>query len=330
MDKSIIDSLLAKSGVSPITCTIDELIEKAVYGAGASHGKVERGSGKDSSKPGKVTTPALSEERKKQIIEGGRKKAEDQASSTGLHATAARIRAEKSLDDRTTDLVKSLNVDYGRRKAGSRPGGYRQDPDAGIDRKKEERMDAEGVGTREGPEDKGKYVPGSKTFNNPQDSQDPKIRYKSLDERTCDLHKGFAPEKVGGAVGREYVKNPDSEKAKRVAVKFHTKNNNPESQEKFGEGMTNEIWNHNLKLAKKSQQDIVNTWQTDSSFITKGSRVMPLGPGGEVQDLSKDGQRPPGRTPTYQQTDEKQRDVDSGKIERERKAKKRIADLGAE
>jgi len=28
-------------------------------------------------------------------------------------------------------------------------------------------------------------------------------------------------------------------------------------------------------------------WQTDSAFMTKGSRAMPLGPGGEVQNLVK-------------------------------------------
>jgi hypothetical protein len=81
-------------------------------------------------------------------------------------------------------------------------------------------------------------------------------------------------------------------------------------------------------LAKKSQQDVMNTWQTDSAYITKGGRVVVQG--GEPATLVKDGQRPPGRTPTYQQTDEKQRDVESGKIERERKAKKKVADLGAE
>jgi hypothetical protein len=330
MDKSIIDSLLEKSGGSSVTCTIDELIEKAVYGAGAAHGKIERGSGKDSSKPGKVKSPALSEERKKELLSNVSKKAGSRASIEGLHKRASeedKIAAEsqkhyesrtKSLDERTTDLVKSLNVDYGPRKSGVK---RRQDPDAGIDRKKEERMDQE-YAVQGGTMSRAGFKPYGK--DNPHPGTE-----KSLDERTCDLHKGFAPEKVGGAVGREYVKNADSDKAKRVAVKFHSKNaNNPEAQSKFGEAMTDEVWAHNLKLAKKSQQDVMNTWQTDSAYITKGGRVVVQG--GEPATLVKDGQRPPGRTPTYQQTDEKQRDVESGKIERERKAKKKVADLGAE
>jgi hypothetical protein len=374
-----------KSEDSDLVKSIDSLIEKAVYGAGASHGKVERGSGKDSSKPGKVKSPALSEERKKELLSNVSKKAGSRASIEGLHKRASeedKIAAEsqkhyesrtKSLDERTTDLVKSLNVDYGPRKSGVKRHGRKQDPDSNLHPRDNERSDSNSDTRgplpsdadsakksldsdlekanklitpkefddskvklakkhglmKEGPEDKGKYVPGSKKFNNPQDSQDPKIRYKSLDERTCDLHKGFAPEKVGGAVGREYVKNADSDKAKRVAVKFHFKNaKNPEAQSKFGEAMTDEVWAHNLKLAKKSQQDVMNTWQTDSAYITKGGRVVVQG--GQPATLVKDGQRPPGRTPTYQQTDEKQREVDSGKIERERKAKKKVADLGAE
>ena len=39
---------------------------------------------------------------------------------------------------------------------------------------------------------------------------------------------------------------------------------------------------------KKTLKSVVDTWKSKSNFVTKGARVYPIGPGGEVQDLSKD------------------------------------------
>lgn len=364
---------------SNLVKSIDAILEKAVYGSGASAGKFQVGTHKNPAAHGAVKKPELSEERKKEILSGVKAKATSQASGLGLHKRAAeeassksvsdpaytvsggilshdfktyapgskedkeahekekkymdnmpkyeasskskyggrygpslqsklmskkvqlpkettdRLKSEgkslhpfddmmakrkveegsnKSLDERTADLVKSLNVDYGRRKSGSRANDSRQDPDAGIEREKDRKMDA----------DEAKPERKLLSFN---DYHDLDYQKKSLDERTCDLVKDFAPEKVGGAVGREYVKNPDSDRAKRVAVKFHGKNaNNSAAQSAFSEGLTNEVWAHNEKLSKKSLQAVCNTWQTDSAYITKGARVEVQG--GKPATLVKD------------------------------------------
>jgi len=290
---------------------INEIINKAVYGVGASGGKVQHGSGKDESKPSAVKKPELSEERKKQIIEGARTKASHLASSTGMHglAAAAKIKAEKSLDERTADLVKSL-YDVVNHKRFSK-----MDPDAGINKKKEAAME-------HGPTDKGKYVPGSKTYNNPQDSQDPKIRYKSLDERTCDLTKDMSHQRakeIHDAVSTVRMVKEDIPEAAKMDV-------NPDD--------VHRAFSLHSNLTKpQTQKSICDKWQTESAFITKGARVMPLGPGGEVSTLAKDDadrQHPSNRTPSYHQTDTKQFDVESGKVYREQKAKKRVAALKEE
>jgi hypothetical protein len=397
--------------------SIDALMEKAMFGPGTRKGKIHvQGTHKNPKHHGKVSTPQLSEARKKEIIEGSRKKALTQAEMGGLHGQAAKIRAEKSedshnfqpsnedmddlkeleshfgideggklkgdrishnkhlsnirikkmyeeadaadakksIDERTVDLVKALNVDYGPRKSGYRRGGSSQDPDAGIEREKERKMDADEkksqVGTknsaikdggrrwtaedktqksldsdlnkdlREGYKkesikqtgedydhkaeadykqskairDKNPGItaaePGREEAYKKEASLREKLAPKSLDERTADLHKGFSGKTTGHAVGRGYVSNNPKkhEQSKRVAEKFHFKNKDEKQRDDFNEGLTEEVWQHNLKLAKKSMQDVVNTWQTDSPYITKGAKVMPVGPGGEVQDLSKD------------------------------------------
>lgn len=304
---------------------IENILEKAVYGAGASGGKVQRGSGKDESKPGAVKKPALSEERKKQIIEGARTKASHLASSTGMHGLASKIKAEKSLDERTADLVKSLYDVVNRKKFS------KIDPDAGINKKKEEKMNIE-----RGPEDKGKYVPGSKTFSNPQDSQDSKIRYKSLDS---DLEKAKFDKKLEKFDFKDGKK--DADHVKRL-IRAGRKNDNdplkvptPERYEKYqGKSLDDRTCDlvkdmsssrereihdaistirmtkenipeaakmdvnpedvhrahslHTNLSAPRTQKSVCDKWLEGSAFITKGARVMPLGPGGQVQDLSKD------------------------------------------
>lgn len=275
------------SNKSEMISIIDDLLKKSTYyGVGSREGKISvQGTHKETKNHGSVSSPRLSEARKNEILEGSRKKALTQAEISGLHGQASKLRAAKSIDERTADLVKSL-YDIVNHKRFSKI-----DPDAGIDKEKERKMDLEyavqgGVVSRSGFKPYGKDNP---TMPEHLKSADMYGKNKSIDERTSDLHRGFAPKKIGQAVGNEYVKNPDSEKAKRVAVRFHnTTRGDEKAKEDFGEGMTDAIWAHNLKLAKKSQRDIVNTWQDYSPHITKGSMIMPLGPGGKIQDLSKD------------------------------------------
>jgi len=350
-----------KSEESDLVKSVDALLEKAYYGVGSVGGKMSiQGTHKKEPAHSKVSKPSLSEERKKEIIEGSQKKAASQASREGLHGQAAKIRSEKSLDERTSDLAKSLYDIVNHKKFA------RQDPDAGIDAEKEKKMnnaedlksdiiDTErrlGEGTvdpmkkksidsdlekgafkdqwikdqeakgedpaavpgsiEEGRSDKGKYVPGSKTLNNPQDSQDPKIRYKSLDDRTCDLIKALTSDRskeIHDAVTTARMIKHDIPEAKNMKVK--------------PDDLVRVVRTHNNMAAARTQKSICDKWQ-DSPFMTKGARVMPIGPGGDLQDLSKDD------NPSYHETDKAQERVQSGAAERERKAKKRISDLGAE
>jgi len=294
------------SGFEPsdLVKSISVLLEKAVYGAGASGGKFQRGSGKDESKPGAVKKPELTEEQKKKYISGAQTKASHLASSSGMHGLAAKIKAEKSLDERTTDLVKALNVDYGPRKSGVKRGGYKQDPDYDLHPKDREKSDSNSD-TR-GPL--------------PSDADSSK---KSLDERTCNLVKDMSQQRereIHDAVSTVRMVKEDVPEASKMDV-------NPED--------VHRAYSLHSNLTKpQTQKSICDKWQTGSAFMTKGARVMPLGPGGEVSTLAKDDAdrqaAPRGRTPSYHQTDTKQFDVESGKLERERKAKKRVAALKEE
>ncbi len=144
-----------------------------------------------------------------------------------------------------------------------------------------------------GPIDKGDYIPGSKTYNNPGDSQDPKIRYgkfhdavirsgdKSLDDRTCDLIKSLTTQKEreikdAGRVFRLSAEGLHDE-AKKISDDV-----SPETMFTIASKF------NGIKAAREAQKSVIDKWQASSSFVTKGSRVMPLGPGGMVSDLSKD------------------------------------------
>ena len=297
------------SGFEPsdLVKSINALLEKATYhGVGSRAGKISvQGTHKNPKAHGKVSSPSLSEERKKEIIEGGRKKALTQAEMGGLHAQAAKIRAEKSLDERTADLVKALNVDYGPRKSGVKRGGYRQDPDYDLHPKDREKSDSSSD-TR-GPL--------------PSDADSSK---KSLDDRTCDLAKDMA---------KDLTKEREREIHSAVMAARMIKEDAPgvEKMDYKPDDLARVARTHNNIAAKRTLKSVCDKWISDSPYITKGSMILPLGPGGEIQDLSKDEKRPAGsRTPTYQQTDEKQREVETGKIYRENKAKKRIEALKEE
>jgi len=285
---------------------IDAILEKAVYGAGASGGKFQRGSGKDESKPGTVKKPELSEERKKQIIEGARTKASHLASSTGMHGFAAKIKAEKSLDERTCDYIEKAHDKV--------PSKFFDKPEA----ERKRIVGEKALKNYYGPKDRGKYVPGSKTYNNPQDSQDPKIRYKSLDERTCDLTKDISQQRskeIHDAVSTVRMVKEDIPEAAKMDV-------NPDD--------VHRAFSLHSNLTKpQTQKSICDKWQTDSAFITKGARVMPLGPGGEVSTLSKDedskkkmiiashpGQRRDRTStePSYNELEAKMNEIQEGKI----------------
>lgn len=382
-----------------MTTIIDELLEKAVYGVGTRGGKIEPpGTGKNPKNHGKVSRPTLSKEQQEKILRTSQEKASRGLATAGQHKEAERVRGQKntvkSLDERTADLVKSLNVDYGKRKSGHKRGGSTQDPDAGIDRKKEERMDADEkksqVGTKNPAikdggrqwtaEDKtqksqdsdlekgfrsryddsdagshaadveehrrktepsraSKYAESNASDSDTDESLDAGFEKhapsnKSLDERTSDLHKGFSAEKVGGAIGRAYVSGDPKkqEQSKRVAEKWPGKDKTPGAQDRYNEALTNEVWQHNLKGTVKSMREVAAMWQSGSPYISKGARVVVQGgePATLVKDEKAEIRRPGGRTPTYSQTDKAQEKVETGQYERERKAKKRIADLGAE
>jgi hypothetical protein len=150
---------------------------------------------------------------------------------------------------------------------------------------------------------------------------------KSLDERTIDLVKNLENQlDKGGEQAAQAVfnalKDPSLSPKKygkltRVAGKASRK------YPAYAERLLDKVSAHNER-----NKSILSTWHKDSSFITKG-HVM--GPGGEEATLVKKQTR--GRTPDYHQTDKKQTDVQSGKLERERKAKQKIeliGDMGAE
>ena len=364
-----------KSIATDLMKSVDAILEKA----GIRRGRPA----KDQGAAGPVKKVSLSEEQKKKYLEGSAAKVKayrtegympDRSNSPEVRAQD-RSSSNKSLDERTADLAKSMYDIVNHRRFS------KMDPDAGIDKKKEEKMDAEGVGTKNpaikdggrkwtsedktqksldsdlekgfrgryddsdagshaadveehrrktepkstqseddeldyGPEDKGKYVPGSKTFNNPQDSQNPKTRYKSLDERTCNLTKDMSQQRereIHDAVSTIRMTQENVPEAAKMDVK--------------AEDVHRAHTLHTNLAAPRTQKSVCNTWQTESAFISKGGRIVVQG--GEPATLVKDEQRP-ARTPSLHQTDKKQEDVQSGKIERERKAKKRIADLGAE
>jgi hypothetical protein len=240
--------------------------------------------------------------------------------------------SNKSLDERTADLAKSeyLNIEKARKKDSVIPFNKlktknehwldkhekkqdispseqasamkRLERESGVKyptAKEIERMQSADVDkSRKGPMDKGDYIAppakGSKTYNNPEDSQDPKIRYgkfhdvvlrsgddkkKSIDEITCDL-----------------VKSLDSENSKRIrdaamTVRLHREGISDAASKMDVDPDLVQMADSKLsgiQAARQAQKSVVDKWQSSSSFVTKGSRVLPLGPGGEVSTLSKD------------------------------------------
>jgi len=82
-----------------------------------------------------------------------------------------------------------------------------------------------------------------------------------------------------------------------------------------------------LHAARESSlKSVCDMWIGETSMI-KGHTILP---GNAVGDLAKDERKPGGRTPTLQQTDEKQREVETGSIYRRQKAEKRVNALKEE
>ena len=370
--------------------SIDDLINKAVYGVGAVGGKLVHGTGKNPPAHGKVKKPELSEDRKKEILSGVKAKATSQASGLGLHKRAAEEASSKSLDERTSDMMKALNVDYGRRKAGSRYGDSRQDPDAGIDREKERKMDAEESRKLDAlpkyedsskskehakvpskffdkPEAERKRIVGDRAWKNYDEkkaqvgTKNSSIKdggrqwiaqdktQKSLDsDLNKDLREGYKKESIK-QTGEDYdhKAEADYKQAKKVRDKYlnappargsesaykETTNNmalrerlapksldericdlmkdmsqqrereihsavskvrmikedvpGAEKIDAKNDDVFRAVRTHNNIAAIRTQKSVCDTWMIESPFVSKGARVIPLGPGGEVQTLAK-------------------------------------------
>lgn len=346
-----------KSEESDLVKSIEALLEKATYhGVGSREGKIYvQGTHKNPKAHGKVSSPQLSEARKKEIIEGSRKKALTQAEIGGLHGQADKLRtaksidsddlnknlregykkeairqtgkdydhnaeadyerskeirdehpgitaaepgreenykkeaslreklSPKSIDERTTDLVRSLNVDYGPRRSGVSRGGWRQDPDAGIEREKEDKINYEKVSKEREKEDKRDRKTGIR------ENAEAGPRYDdlemSLDDRTCDLVKDLT---------KDLTKEREKEIHSAVMAARMIKHDVPGADEMDykPEDLARVVRTHNNIAAKRSLKrslkSVIDTWKDDSPYITKGSTIMPLGPGGQIQDLAKD------------------------------------------
>jgi hypothetical protein len=211
-----------------------------------------------------VRRPHLSEEQKKKIIEGSAAKVKayrtegympDKSDSPEVREQD-RDPSNKSMISLVDELMEKSLYDVVNHKRFSK-----MDPDAGINKKKEEAMER-------GPADKGKYVPGSKRFNNPQDSQDPKIRYKSLDERVCDLTKDMDTQRerqihdAAMTVRLSREGHPDTNKA---AAKMDV---NPSDVQRISSRL-------DRMHTSKSQtlKSVCDTWMKSSAGMTGGHRV---------------------------------------------------------
>ncbi len=239
-----------------MTSTIDAILEK---GRLRQVNKVKEGGAASG-----IRRPHLSEEQKKRIIEGSAAKVKayrtegympDKSDSPEVREQD-RDPSNKSMISLVDELVNKSMYDIVNHKRFSK-----MDPDAGINKKKEEAMER-------GPADKGKYVPGSKRFNNPQDSQDPKIRYKSLDERVCDLTKDMDTQRerqihdAAMTVRLSREGHPDTNKA---AAKMDV---NPSDVQRISSRL-------DRMHTSKSQtlKSVCDTWMKSSAGMTGGHRV---------------------------------------------------------
>jgi hypothetical protein len=291
-----------------LIATVDELLEKS--GVRQVHRVKDQGA---ASKVKKIDPKTLSHDRQQQLLSGSAAKVKayreegyvPDKDDTPEVREQDRDPSNKSLTSTLDDLLKSM-YDIVHHKRFSK-----MDPDAGINKKKEEAMER-------GPSDKGDYKPGSKTFNNPQDSQDPKIRYKSLDDRTCDLVKSIDTQRAKEIRDAALTVRLSREGISSAASKMDVK---PEDVHRVETKLTG------LHAARESSlKSVCDMWIGETSMI-KGHTILP---GNAVGDLAKDERKPGGRTPTLQQTDEKQREVETGSIYRRQKAEKRVNALKEE
>lgn len=181
-----------KSEESDLMKAIDDLVEKAVYGAGARGGKVERGSHKDTPAHSKARSVNLSPEKKKEIEERSRAKARTQASTTGLYGQASKL---KSIDDRTIDYLEKA----------------RQTNEGGDDPRKEEN-----------PEKWKKTGDKNAAMHAGIKPKVPKNVKKSLDERTIDLVKALTSDRekeIHSAVSKVRMIKHGVEGAEKITAK---------------------------------------------------------------------------------------------------------------
>jgi hypothetical protein len=300
---------------------IDELMEKARVKTSA------------------VRKPALSEERKKEIIDRTDKKVRAM-SQEGYRPDYSRYAnrmykeegGEKSIDERTCDLVKAkfdwrkdpyahefkdskLTTGPGKGK----PSGYweRSDKDGpsypegalrqtdmeSIDRTPDKRTSEHKTETGKGEPKKisTTYNPekgtakrrvevgeGKKKIYGEEEYTPSPSETKSIDERTCDLAKS-------GFYGTDELEK-DRESRKQIAdavraVRLHREGMHKEAKkiDPDPEKLSTAAWKHNAMIAaSQREKSVLNTWQKSSSFVSKGSKILPTGPGGQVQDLVKD------------------------------------------
>ena len=285
-----------------VVSAIDALLEK---GRLRQVNKVKEGGAASG-----VRRPYLSEEQKKKIIEGSAAKVKayrtegympDKSDSPEVREQD-RDPSNKSMKSIVDELVEKSMYDIVHHKRFSK-----MDPDAGIDKKKEEAMET-------GPTDKGKYIPGSKTFNNPQDSQDPKIRYKSLDERICDLTKDMSSQRerdIHDAVMTVRLSREGHPETNRAAEKMDVNPSDVQRASSMLEGF------HNTK--QTTLKSVCDKWMKGhAGVISSGGPILP---GAHPATLVKE---KPMTYPTYHETEKNQEDIQSGKVYREQKAKKKI------
>lgn len=201
---------------------------------------------KESGAASGVRRPYLSEEQKKRIIEG----------------SAAKVKAYRTEgympDKSDSPEVREQDKDPSNKSVEVEIASLIEKSE---DKKKEDKIER-------GPADKGKYIPGSKKYNNPQDSQDPKIRYKSLDDRVCDLVKDMDSQRerqIHDAAMTVRLSREGHSDTNKAAAKMDV---NPSDVQRISSRL-------DRMHAAKSQtlKSVCDTWMKSSPGMTGGRRV---------------------------------------------------------
>jgi hypothetical protein len=306
---------------------IDVLLEKAVYGAGTRQGKIEEGTHKDPEKHGKAKRVFLSSDRKKEILDNLNRKAKEQAERQGLYSHAKTFKSldertvdyiEKGIFYKSKDSPSKLDYDEDR---------MPQTPEA-VAYEKEKRESnkkyMEGVKTKvpnwaikqghklEEWEEAEKSInlskeeiirrhnePGAyKAKKNTSQSEltsrkiNPKalealerLSKKSLDERTVDLVKSQVEKSGTSAAQAVFSALKDNISPKKYKKLVRVSEKAAKKYLDYPDKLYELVSDYNNSKTIKS---VVDTWKKNNSLTTQGNRIVPVGPGGQIQDLSKD------------------------------------------